>query len=105
MGLFNLFRRKNMGEEIKEYLEKGAVVLDVRTKQEWDEGHTIGAEHVVLTVIPLEIEKIKSWNKPVIAVCKSGGRSGQATQFLINNGVDVINGGPWQNVDQYVSKS
>ena len=34
MGLFNLFRRKNMGEEIKEYLEKGAVVLDVRTKPE-----------------------------------------------------------------------
>ncbi|WP_249983559.1 rhodanese-like domain-containing protein [Polaribacter sp. Z022] len=93
-----------MGEEIKEYLEKGAVILDVRTKAEWDEGHTAGAKHVVLTVIPLEIEKIKAWNKPVIAVCRSGARSGQATQFLTNNGVDVINGGPWQNVDQYVSK-
>ena len=103
MGLFNLFRRKNMGEEIKEYLEKGAIVLDVRTKAEWDEGHTAGAKHVVLTVIPLEIEKIKAWNKPVIAVWRSGARSGQATQFLTNNGVDVINGGPWQNVDQYVS--
>ena len=32
-----------MGEEIKKYLEKGAVVLDVRTQQEWDEGHTEGA--------------------------------------------------------------
>jgi rhodanese-related sulfurtransferase len=104
MGLFDLFKRKNMSEEIKEYLGKGAVVLDVRTKGEWDEGHTVGAEHVVLTVIPLEIEKIKSWNKPVIAVCRSGARSGQATQFLKQNGVDVINGGPWQNVDQHVKK-
>lgn len=104
MGIFNLFKRKNMGEEIKEYLGKGAVVLDVRTKAEWDEGHINGAKHVVLTIIPLEIEKIKSWNKPVIAVCRSGARSGQATQFLKQHGVDVINGGPWQNVDQHTGK-
>ena len=85
MGLFNLFKRKNMGQEIKEYLEKGAVVLDVRTKEEWDEGHTEGATHIVLNTIPAEVEQIKSWNKPVIAVCKSGGRSGQAAQFLQQN--------------------
>ncbi len=102
MGFFDIFKRKNMSVEIKEYLAKGAVVLDVRTLEEWNEGHTEGAEHIVLTTIPLEIEKIKSWNKPVIAVCRSGARSGQATQFLTKNGVDVINGGPWQNVDEHV---
>jgi len=102
MGLFNLFKRKNMESEIKEYLEKGAVILDVRTKVEWDEGHSDGAEHIVLNLIPLKLEEIKAFNKPVIAVCKSGGRSGQATQFLSSNGIDVINGGPWQNVDQYL---
>ncbi|WP_339662966.1 rhodanese-like domain-containing protein [uncultured Polaribacter sp.] len=93
-----------MSSEIKEYLNKGAVILDVRTLDEWNEGHTKGAKHVVLTVIPLEIEKIKAWKKPIIAVCRSGGRSGQATQFLKQHGVDVINGGPWQNVDQHVVK-
>jgi len=102
MGLFNLFKGKNMESEIKEYLENGAVILDVRTKMEWDEGHSDGAEHIVLNLIPLKLEEIKAFNKPVIAVCKSGGRSGQATQFLSSNGVDVINGGPWQNVDQYL---
>jgi rhodanese-related sulfurtransferase len=86
--------------QVQEYLKKGAVILDVRTKLEWDEGHTEGAKHIVLTTIPLNIEEIKSWNKPVIAVCKSGGRSGQAAQFLTQHGLDVINGGPWQNVDQ-----
>ena len=101
MGILNLFKRKDMGTEIKEYLEKEAVVLDVRTLAEWNEGHVEGAKHIVLNLIPLEIEQIKSWQKPVIAVCKSGGRSGQATQFLAQNGIDVINGGPWQNVDQY----
>ena len=102
MGLFDLFKRKNMGSEIKEYLEKGAVVLDVRTQMEWDEGHSEGAKHIVLNLIPLKLEEIIAFNKPVIAVCKSGGRSGQATQFLTSKGVDVINGGPWQNVDQYL---
>jgi phage shock protein E len=95
-------KEKKMSAEIKEYLEKEAVILDVRTLEEWDEGHTESAKHIVLTVIPLEIEQIKSWGKPVIAVCRSGARSGQAAQFLNQNGVDAINGGPWQNVDQYL---
>ena len=98
MGLFGLFNQKGATNEIQEYLEKEAVVLDVRTQMEWDEGHIEGSEHIVLNLIPLKINEIKAWNKPVIAVCKSGGRSGQAAQFLRQNGVDVINGGPWQNV-------
>ena len=100
--MFDIFKQKNMSSEIKEYLEKDAVILDVRTLVEWDEGHIEKAKHIVLNLIPLEIERIKSWEKPVIAVCKSGGRSGQAAQFLAQNGIDVINGGPWQNVNQYL---
>ena len=103
MGLFGIFSQKDATDEIKTYLEKGAVVLDVRTQEEWDEGHTEGAKHIVLQTIPANLEEIKSWEKPVVAVCRSGGRSGQATQFLKQNGVDVINGGPWQNVDQHIS--
>lgn len=104
MGLFDMFKRKDMSVEIKEYLEKDAVVLDVRTLMEWNDGHTEGAKHIVLNLIPVEIDQIKAWKKPVIAVCKSGGRSGQAAHFLKQHGVDVINGGPWQNVDQYLEK-
>ncbi|QTD36695.1 rhodanese-like domain-containing protein [Polaribacter batillariae] len=102
MGLFGIFSQKDKSEIIKEYLEKEAVILDVRTQSEWDEGHIENSKHIVLNLIPLEIEQIKSWNKPVIAVCRSGSRSGQATQFLAQNGVDAVNGGPWQNVAQYV---
>ncbi len=102
MGLFGMFSKKDASNEIKEYLEKGAIVLDVRTKMEWDAGHSKGAKHIVLTTVPLNIEEIKSWKKPIIAVCKSGGRSAQATQFLSQHGVEVINGGPWQNVDQFL---
>ncbi|MFD2568503.1 rhodanese-like domain-containing protein [Pseudotenacibaculum haliotis] len=102
MGLFGIFSQKESVNKIQEYLNNGAVVLDVRTHQEWNEGHSEGAKHVVLNTIPDHLEEIKSLDKPVIAVCKSGGRSQSATDFLKQNGVDVINGGPWQNVDQYL---
>ncbi len=98
MALFSMFKRKNMSAEIKEYLEKDAVILDVRTLEEWNEGHIENAKHIVLNTIPQQVEQIKSWNKPVIAVCRSGARSGQATDFLTQQGIDVINGGPWGNV-------
>jgi rhodanese-related sulfurtransferase len=102
MSLFGIFSQKDKESKIKEYLKNDAIILDVRTQMEWDEGHVEKAKHIVLNLIPLEIEEIKSWNKPIIAVCKSGGRSQQAAQFLTQNGIDVINGGPWQNVAQYL---
>ena len=40
MGLFSMFKKKDMSLEIKEYLKKDAVILDVRTLEEWNEGHT-----------------------------------------------------------------
>lgn len=104
MGFFDMFKRKDMSAQIKEYLEKNAVILDVRTQEEWNEGHIDGAKHIVLNLVPVKIDEIKSWKKPIIAVCRSGARSGQATQFLQQHGVDVINGGPWQNVDAYIGK-
>ncbi len=102
MGLFGIFSKKESTDKIQEYLNKGAVILDVRTQMEWNDGHTEGAKHIVLNTIPDHLDEIKALDKPIIAVCKSGGRSQSATDFLKHNGIDVINGGPWQNVDQYV---
>ena len=104
MGFFDMFKRKDMSANIKDYLENGAVILDVRTQEEWNEGHSKGAKHIVLNLVPIKIDEIKSWKKPIIAVCRSGVRSGQATQFLQQHGVDVINGGPWQNVNRELEK-
>ena len=89
-------------EKIQEYLKNGAVVLDVRTQAEFDEGHVANSEHIVLDRIPGNISTVKAYEKPVIAVCRSGARSGQAADFLKQQGIDIINGGPWQNVDQYL---
>ena len=98
MSLFGMFSNKENTEEIEEYLKKGAIVLDVRTLEEWNEGHINGSKHIVLNTIPENIERIKGFQKPIIAVCKSGGRSQSATDFLLQHGIDIIIGGPWGNV-------
>ncbi len=89
-------------EKIQEYLKNGAVVLDVRTNEEYAEGHVAGSEHIVLQTLPGNVATVKAYGKQVIAVCRSGARSQQATDFLKQQGVDTINGGPWENVDQYL---
>ena len=100
--MFGFFSQQETIDEIQKYLKKDAVILDVRTKEEWDEGHIEGAEHIVLNTIPDHIDKIKGFQKPIIAVCKSGGRSQSATDYLSQNGLDIINGGPWENVAQFI---
>ena len=103
MSFFGLFGGGDKGASIEEYLKEGAVVIDVRTVAEFNGGHVNGSKNIVLNSIPIMVEEIKGLNKKVIAVCKSGARSGQATTFLKQQGVDVINGGPWQNVAKLVN--
>ena len=102
MSLFGMFSNKNTTENIQKYLNNGAIILDVRTKLEWDEGHIPESKHIVLNSIPENIEQIKGFQKPIIAVCKSGGRSQSATDFLSQHGIDIINGGPWGNVLKFI---
>jgi len=102
MSFFGLFGGGDNGASIEEYLNDGAVVIDVRTVQEYNEGHVNGSKNILLNTIPGKVAVIKAMNKKVIAVCRSGARSGQATDFLKQQGIDVINGGPWQNVAKFV---
>ncbi len=103
MSFFGLFGGSNDSEVIEKYLKEGAVVIDVRTPLEYNEGHVKGSKNIVLNNIPTAVNEIKGLNKKVIAVCRSGARSGQATSFLSKQGIDVINGGPWQNVAKFLN--
>lgn len=89
-------------KHIQEYLDKGAIVLDVRTYAEYNEGHVEDALHIVLDDLEYEIDRIKALKKPIITCCRSGARSERAKDILEDNGIDAINGGPWQNVESYL---
>jgi rhodanese-related sulfurtransferase len=89
-------------KHVQEYLDKEAVVLDVRTDAEYSEGHVENSLHIVLDDLEYEIDHLKSLQKPIITCCRSGARSERAKELLLENDIDAINGGPWQNVEHYL---
>jgi rhodanese-related sulfurtransferase len=72
-------------------LASGAVALiDVRTPEEFDEVRIPGAVLVPLADLPERVEEIPD-DRTVYLVCRSGGRSGKACEFLAPSGRDVVN--------------
>ena len=102
MGLLELIGLKQK-VNYKELYNNGAIILDVRTKGEFSQGHFKGSVNIPLDNISSKIKDIKKKNKPVITVCRSGMRSGQAASFLKQQGIEVVNGGPWTSLERKLS--
>ena len=98
MGIFNLFGGSTSVASIEQYLENDAVVIDVRTIEEFRDGHVQGSKNIPLNVIGDHIKEIQDMNKQIITCCRSGARSGSAATILKQHGIDAINGGPWGSV-------
>ena len=99
MGILDFLGFGTKTNAVQEYVQKGAIILDVRTPAEFKDGHIKGSKNIALQVLNGQVETIKKWNKPVIACCKSGMRSAQATSILKQNGIDCINGGGWTSLE------
>ncbi len=91
------------GVDVKALLDQGAIILDVRTKEEFKRDHVKGAINMPLNTVHRNIKKIKKYNKPIITCCVSGRRSGVAASQLQDFGIDAHNGGPWHRVKQAAS--
>ncbi len=64
------------------------LLLDVREDDEWNSGHAPDAVHRPMGLLsPTSVPD----DRPIIAVCRSGQRSGRATQALTAAGYDVRN--------------
>ena len=100
MRLLSMLGLGGKSDSIKEFIDKGAVIIDVRTPGEFQGGHIKGSKNIPLNTIENQIESIKKMNKPVIACCASGMRSSQATSILKSNGIEVMNGGGWSSLEK-----
>lgn len=87
-------------EEIDEKIATGAVLIDVRSKQEYEEGHIIGA----ISIPEYEMRKrakieLLDNKQEIIVYCSSGSRSKKAKKLLnqlgYENVYNLYNG--WQN--------
>jgi rhodanese-related sulfurtransferase len=97
-------------EEAEKQIAKGAQILDVRTEEEWDEGHLKGATLVTVTEDGF-LDKAKAVldpKKDVVVYCRSGKRSAIATGQLRAAGFTVhdVAGGfiAWKDAGKEVVK-
>ena len=98
MGLLSMLGLSGKSESVKEFMDKGAVIIDVRTPAEYIGGHIKGSKNIPLNTIGNQIDALKKLNKPIIACCASGMRSAQATSILKSNGIEAMNGGGWSSL-------
>jgi rhodanese-related sulfurtransferase len=98
MGILDFLGFGNKSAQIAEFKEKNAIIIDVRTYEEFAGGHIQNSKNIPLQIIESKINDIKKLNKPVIACCRSGNRSGMASRILNRNGIECINGGSWQGL-------
>lgn len=90
--------------EAKQRIAEGALVIDVREKSEWDQGHLPMAKHVPLGEVQTRTQEIAAWlggdrSKPIVVYCARGGRAGQAKAYLQADGFsDVTNGGGYTSL-------
>jgi len=85
-----------------ELLKQGAVILDVRSKAEYQTGHIKGSLNIPVDSLSSQVGKLKT-GIPIITCCASGMRSATAKSILKSNGfAEVYNGGGWMSLQNKI---
>jgi len=101
MGILSALFGTKTKVDFGDLIEQGAIIIDVRTSAEYQNGHLKGSKNIPLDKLMTQISKI-SKDKPIITVCASGMRSASAKGMMKNAGyTNVHNGGSWTNLKNY----
>ncbi len=76
--------------------EDNYIVIDVRTEEEYNTGHVVGALNIPYDEIDEHVDLDK--NKTILVYCKSGNRSGTAYTILKDLGYKVFDLGAYQDI-------
>ncbi|MBX2927057.1 MAG: rhodanese-like domain-containing protein [Saprospiraceae bacterium] len=79
--------------DFKALKAQGALIVDVRTPEEFRADHLKGAVNIPLDRIRKEVAAFQKKKKPVILYCRSGNRSGMAKSMLRSAGIEAYNAG------------
>lgn len=83
MGFFDFLRGPDIDQGVRQYSETpGAVLLDVRTDQEYRAGHIPGSKNIPLQMIGQAGSAAGGKDTPLFVYCHSGARSRQAVGEL-----------------------
>lgn len=78
----------------RQLVAQGALLLDVRTPAEYQEGHVPDAFNLPVQELPSRLSEVGPTSRPIVVYCRSGGRSAQAAQLLTKAGYTVRDIGP-----------
>lgn len=83
-------------------VKQGAIILDVRSKGEYQGGHIKGSINIPVDTLNNNLSKLKK-DKSIITCCASGMRSASAKRILQSNGYnEVHNGGGWSSLQNKI---
>lgn len=77
-------------DELADAIAQGARVIDVRETFELEEARLVNVQHVALATVPDHVSDFRS-DQTTYVICRSGGRSMQACEFVAAQGCDVAN--------------
>ena len=92
MSFFDFFKQPDVNQGVKEYQSTaGAVLLDVRTPEEYRSGHIPGSKNIPLQTIDRVGAVAENKDTALYVYCQSGARSRQAAGLLKQMGYTNVN--------------
>lgn len=92
MGIFDIFKGQDINRGVEEYNNTlGSYLIDVRNKDEYDDGHVPGSKNVPLPNISAIEEVVADKGAPIFVYCLSGGRSSSAAKAMKQMGYTNVN--------------
>ena len=89
INFFHFFKQPDIHQGVAQYQETpGAMLLDVRTEQEYQEGHIPGSKNLPLRSLDEVASVVEHMDAPIFVYCLSGVRSGQAADKLQEMGYE-----------------
>lgn len=107
-GLFSPLRGNTPAEEnlVKQAIAQGALLVDVRSPEEFASGSAQGAINIPLDQLSHRTEELREALQAkgaIVVFCRSGKRASSAKEILEQTGLSpIINGGTWQRVQGFI---
>jgi len=100
LGVFLALRLFNGGigavdkKEVISHIKEGALIVDVRTGEEYASGHYANAKNIPVDQVESRLKEFGDKDRKIVVYCRSGGRSSKAKSILEANGFkNIVNGG------------
>jgi len=91
------FKNLKKTNNIKEFIDNNAVIIDVRSESEFNSGNIEGSVNVPLKDLMYRVNEFEK-DKKYITVCTVGMRAESAKKFFKKRGFQVVNGGRWSTL-------